>query len=158
MKTRLRVSEATWLRTVEIYAPFAQAGVEGGCFWYGDRASGLVAVIGVPSQINRPRNFEISSDALAQLSLGVPESMSVLAQLHAHPGTRVRQSWWDDRVVVSRKIISIVLPSYGRIPVSLDACGVHQFVAGRWRCIARPDRAEIFGWVDGDAARVVDQR
>ena len=101
----IRLSETTWIRTVEIFGVFARRGVEGGCLWYGDRQMGVVEIIGVPRQINRERNFEIRSDALAELNLRVPDEVSVLAQLHAHPGRRVRQSRWDDQMIVSRNII-----------------------------------------------------
>lgn len=154
----VRLSETTWVRTVEIFGAFARRGVEGGCLWYGNRQIGIVEIIGVPRQINRERNFEIQSDALAELNQRVPDELSVLAQLHAHPGRRVRQSGWDDRMIVSRRIISIVLPHYGRTPVDLGVCGIHRVTDGRWRCLAEAARAESIVWIKTPAARLIDLR
>jgi hypothetical protein len=154
----VRLSESTWIRTVEIFGVFARRGVEGGCLWYGDRQMGVVEIIGVPRQINRKRNFEIQSDALAELNLRVPDEVSVLAQLHAHPGRRVRQSRWDNQMIVSRNIISIVLPHYGRDPVDLGECGIHRVIDGRWRCLDAAQRAESIVWGDTPTAGVTDLR
>lgn len=154
----VRLSENTWVRTVEIFGVFARRAVEGGCLWYGNRQTGVVEIIGVPRQINRERNFEIQSDALAELNQGIHDRLSVLAQLHAHPGRHVRQSRWDDQMIVSRKIISIVLPHYGRAPVDLADCGIHCAIDGRWRCLAAAQRAESVMWVETPVAGVTDLR
>lgn len=133
----ITVSATGWARTLEVFEPFSEREVEGGCLWYGRRDIGSVELIGVPRQVNQPRYFEIPSDALAELNLAMPPELSVLAQLHAHPGRTVRQSPWDDICIVSRRVVSVVLPGYGRGPVSLESCGIHRVIDGRWTLLRR---------------------
>jgi hypothetical protein len=138
----LNIPAAAWRETLAAVAPYAERRLEGGCLWYGDPDSLelTVSLVGVPTQINRARNFEIPAGALAALNNAVPASHVVLAQLHTHPGAITKQSPWDDRMLVSRKIISIVLPHYGRSPCELATCGLHVFIAGRWRLLQDEDR------------------
>lgn len=139
----IRGSEAQWERTLDVFEPFVARGVEGGCLWYGRRETGSVELIGIPRQHNHQRNFEIPAEALADLNLMVPAGLSVLAQLHAHPGRTVRQSPWDDMVIVSRRVTSIVLPFYGCRPIELHDCGIHQVVDGRWVLLDRRSAVQV---------------
>jgi len=138
----LEVPLAFWEATLGIFEGFAHREVEGGCLWYGARAPGRtrVALIGVPRQLNHRQNFEIPPDALAQLNQAVPDGLEVVGQLHGHPGDDVRHSWWDDDLVVSRRIASVVLPRWGAAPVVMDEVGVHAFEGGTWERLDR-DRA-----------------
>jgi proteasome lid subunit RPN8/RPN11 len=131
----LAVPAAAWSATLEALARYKKGRVEGGCLWYGDSAGvePRVSIVGVPTQINRPRNFEIPAGALEALNRSVPEGHVVMAQVHTHPGSGTKQSPWDDRMIVSRKIISVVLPRYGRPPCDLGDCGLHVYVDDRWR-------------------------
>lgn len=98
-----------------------------------DSAS-FATTVGIPAQINRPLNFEIPSEALAKLvsSLPTPDVVAV-AQIHTHPGDDTSHSPWDDELVVSRKICSIVLPNYGLAPCPLESASVHEFDENGWR-------------------------
>ena len=155
----LLVSQAGWARTIEVFGPFVKRAVEGGCLWYGRREIGSVELIGVPRQVNHPRNFEIPADALADLSLAVSAELSVLAQLHAHPGRAVRQSPWDDQVIVSRRVISIVLPDYGRGPVDLHDCGIHRVIERQWTLLGREAAEQTVGLMpDSEPVAVLDLR
>lgn len=131
----LEVPEAVWQSTQAIFEGFARREVEGGCLWYGARKTDLtrVELVGVPRQLNRRQNFEIPPDALAELNAAVPEAYEVVGQVHGHPGDDVRHSWWDDDLVVSRRIVSLVLPAWGAGPVAMDDVGVHVFQDGAWR-------------------------
>jgi hypothetical protein len=131
------VTPALWASTLEVFAPFASRRVEGGCFWYADAdPSGdhrPVAAIGVPKQDNFPRNFRISADSLADLNEAAPEGAAVVAQLHSHPEQWVGQSNWDDELIVSRRILSVVLPHYAGGEPLIKDCGLHVFEGGEWR-------------------------
>ena len=156
---RLEVSRSQWERTLDVFEPYVRRGVEGGCLWYGRRDSGSVELIGVPRQRNRERDFEIPAEALADLNLAVPAGLSVIAQLHAHPGRTVRQSPWDDLVIVSRRITSIVLPFYGRRPVEPRTCGIHQVIDGRWTLLdVRSATQAIDVRASGRPAEILDLR
>jgi hypothetical protein len=131
----LEVPEAIWLATQGIFEGFARGEVEGGCLWYGrpvpERTR--VELVGVPRQLNRRQNFEIPPDALAELNAAVPEDYEVVGQVHGHPGDDVHHSWWDDDLVVSRRIVSLVLPAWGARPLAIGKVGVHLFQDGAWR-------------------------
>jgi proteasome lid subunit RPN8/RPN11 len=61
--------------------------------------------------------------------------MSILAQLHSHPGAWTRHSEGDDSMVFMpfEGMLSIVAPWYGRFGLRpLDSLGVHQYQEGSW--------------------------
>ena len=131
----LLVTGSVWRATRELFSKYATKRVEAGCFWYGQRAEGsaVAVLLGVPRQLNRPRNFEIRADDLARLTETVSKlDLVAVAQLHSHPGLNVAHSPWDDSLVVSKRVYSLVLPNYGRDPIPLRAVGVHRFEEERW--------------------------
>lgn len=138
----LTVIPSVWEATLDALAPYHARQVEGGCLWYGRRdAEGTRAVlVGIPKQVNRPRNFEIPANALAELNARVPEDLVVVAQVHSHPGQCTRHSPWDDGLVVSRKIFSLVVPRYAARPCELASAGVHSFDGMCWVKLA-PEEA-----------------
>ena len=157
-RPRILLPADGWPATLEIMDEFAAAEVEGGCFWYGSRtpAGGAVRLIGVPAQVNRRRNFSIPGGALAALNAGVPDEFEVLVQLHGHPGRDTAMSVWDEELVVSRRIVSIVLPNWGARPVSLDQLGIHVFENGFWTPLSVADTADVLVGHDGEASGPVD--
>ena len=139
---RLYVTEAVWKMTLLALAPYAEASVEAGCLWYGFRlnAQTVATLVGVPRQSNRRQNFAIAPDDLAVLSNAVARHGVVcVGQVHTHPGTDVSHSGWDDQQVVSIKILSLVLPNYGRGTLSPHDSGVHRCVDGVWRRMTRSE-------------------
>ncbi len=131
----LLIPEVIWQTTLEVFADYATAGVEAGCFWYGirDDEKAVVALLGVPRQRNYPQHFEIDGDDLAALTEAACASgLVVVAQLHSHPGNDVNQSPWDDLRVVSQNVFSLVLPNYGEGGCHLRDIGVHRFQQDAW--------------------------
>jgi hypothetical protein len=122
---RLLIPETVWRATTGLLTPYAVAQVEACVYWYGTRSeeAAVVSVVGVPRQLNRPRNFDVHSEDLAALIRRLPDPLVAVAALHTHPGIDAR--------AVSHKILSLVLPFYGRDPQLADA-GVHQSVDERW--------------------------
>ena len=140
----LSVSSGLWEATIRLLQPYAMREVESGCFWYGNRTetAGFALLVGIPFQINHRRNFEIPSEALATLVRSLPSpDLVVVAQIHTHPGEDTEHSPWDDDLMVSRKIYSLVLPRYGRLPCPIEAARVHRFVEGRWLTVDPADPA-----------------
>lgn len=136
----LLLPDTIWPRTLELLAGYRRARVEGGCLWYGRRngATATAMLIGVPKQINRMRNFEIPSDALAELNAEIPDQLVVVAQLHLHPGSDTRHSTWDDHLVVSQRVFSLVLPNYGAPPCDLGHAGIHAHDGRAWKRLPGP--------------------
>ena len=132
--TRLEVDPQVWEQTVKMLQQYTAARVEAGCLWYGSRDAdrAFATLLGVPKQINRPLNFEIPADALAEINLLVPSDVVVVAQIHSHPGSDSTQSCWDDRMIVSRRAVSIVIPNYGALPCDLALAGVHIHDGRHW--------------------------
>jgi hypothetical protein len=133
---------AIWNTTVALLEPYARAQVECGLYWYGLRNddAALVSLVGIPSQINRPRSFEVADDDLAGLTRAVPEPLVAVAAVHTHPGADTSHSKHDDRRAVSRKILSLVLPFYGR-GARLEHAAVHEYREGGWRRLT-PEEAQ----------------
>jgi hypothetical protein len=140
----LCVTTRLWELTLDLMVPYAERGVEAGCFWYGARASHIdvALVVGISRQINRPRNFEIPSDALAEMIAALPSAgLVAVAQIHTHPGSNTKHSPWDDDLVVSRKLYSLVLPAYGRRPCPMNTVAVHEFSNDRWQRLKSDEAA-----------------
>jgi len=115
---------------------YARKRVEAGCFWYGIRHddSSIAASIGIPRQQNRRANFHVDGDDLATLvTAACAPGLVTVAQLHLHPNDDVNHSPWDDRQIVSRKILSIVIPNYGAQTFNVGTLGVHIFEHNHWR-------------------------
>jgi hypothetical protein len=95
------------------------------------------------------------------LNLRIPDGLVVVAQLHLHPGNDTRHSPWDDQLVVSKRIFSLVLPNYGAPPCSLAAAGIHAHDGGGWVCLPTPAgmrRVRFSTNMFMHAATVVDTR
>jgi hypothetical protein len=139
----LIISGEAWRATTSLLAPYADAQIEAGLYWYGIRSSeaAIVSVVGIPHQTNREGNFEVTDLDLAELVLAIPDELVVVAQIHTHPGSDTQHSSWDDELAVSQKIMSLVFPKYGRNP-KLEDVGVHEYVDGRWWHLPPRDVAE----------------
>jgi hypothetical protein len=141
----LWVLRGLWETTIGLIQPYATRGVESGCFWYGTRteSAAFAVTVGIPFQVNRRRNFEIPSEAMAALVGRLPSSdLVAVAQIHTHPGEDTAHSPWDDDLVVSRKIYSLVLPRYGKLPCPTDTARIHRFAEGRWLALDPADATE----------------
>lgn len=136
MTIKLLVPETLWRDTSTLMRQYARKRVEAGCFWYGIRHddSSIAATIGIPRQKNRSGNFHVDADDLATLvTAACAPGLVTVAQLHLHPDDDVDHSSWDNGQIVSRKILSIVIPNYGARPFSLGTLGVHIFEHDQWR-------------------------
>lgn len=139
---KLLVPEFIWEATLDIFEPYSKAGLEAGCIWYGIRSddSSLTTMIGVPSQENHPRYFNIDSDSLAELTEAISMfNLVAVAQVHIHPGRDVEHSPWDDQMIISKRIHSLVIPHYGKRPCNISDVGVHRFLNNKWNIFSLTD-------------------
>jgi hypothetical protein len=134
---------------------------ESGLFWYGLRdtdGNGEVKYVVAPRQRMSWGNYFVSAEALAEAVDRLAEGWKPLAQIHSHPGGRIEHSNYDDRMVSSRKALSLVFPSYGhfrgRFPTGI---GVHEWQNEYWYLLDTADatRRVIIGTGD---AKVEDLR
>jgi len=112
---------------------------ESGLLWYGPRdaaGNGRVAFVVAPRQRMTWGNYTIPADALAEVVHGLPDDWKPLAQVHSHPGRRVEHSSYDDRMVSSRRVVSLVFPYYGRsnqpFPIGV---GIHEWQNDYWHLL-----------------------
>jgi len=134
---------------------------ESGVMWYGTKdasGDGTVRYVVAPRQQMRWGNYHVSAEALAEVVHRLPEGLKPLAQAHSHPGEWVEHSTYDDAMVSSNRILSLVLPSYGRkTRIFLHGVGVHEWQNGYWHRLD-PDLAKKrIVPVDGEV-RVEDLR
>src|SRR5205085_7741637 len=98
--------------------------------------NGRVTYIAAPRQHMAPRNYHVPSDALSELVRGLAENWVPLAQVHSHPGVNVEHSNYDDRMLSTRKALSLVFPFYGhpddRFPRGI---GIHEFQIDYWHLL-----------------------
>ncbi|MBA2719041.1 MAG: hypothetical protein H0U52_07360 [Chloroflexi bacterium] len=161
---RIAIGPDVWPSTLDVFARFAATRMEGGCFWYGVRSvrpeePSQVATVGIPKQVNRPRNFSIPADALADLNAAIRDDHEVLAQLHGHPSWDVAMSEWDEDLAVSRRIVSLVLPFWGSLDrLALEQIGIHVFGDGGWRRLGPVEASDLFVDRAGPPITLVDHR
>lgn len=112
---------------------------ESGVLWYGLRdntGNGTVAYVVAPRQRMTWGNYSISAEALAEVVHRLPDDWKPLAQVHSHPGRIVEHSSYDDRMVSSRRVLSLVFPCYGRgIKAFPLGVGVHECQNGYWHLL-----------------------
>ena len=120
---------------------------EGIVFWLGRRAGedALVVSAYVPrsnhgSQFVHADEVEVGRMSRYARSL----RLTLVAQVHSHPGDDTRHSDGDDRLIVMphEGMFSLVVGQYGQGSISpKDGCGVHQFQDNRW--VHVPDADDV---------------
>lgn len=134
---------------------------ESGLFWYGPRdadGGGTVAYVVAPRQRMTWGNYSVSTDALTEVVQALPDGFKPLAQIHSHPGARVEHSRYDDRMVSSKRALSVVFPHYGRTrSIFPDGVGVHEWQADYWHLLDGWSAAQRVVIVGG-TVRVEDRR
>jgi len=134
---------------------------ESGLFWYGPRdeaGNGTVAYVIAPRQRMFWGNYHVSAQHLAEIVHHLRDDWKPLVQVHSHPGVRVEHSNYDDSMVSSRRILSVVFPSYGRGSESFpDGIGVHEWQNDYWHLLDPASVRRRIILTDG-AAQVEDLR
>jgi Prokaryotic homologs of the JAB domain len=127
---------------------------ECGVFWYGPKdniGNGYVAYVAAPKQRMTWGNYHVSTDALNEVVQHLSDDWKPVAQIHSHPGARVEHSNYDDRMMSSRKALSLVFPFYGR-PVAAfpQSIGVHEFQIDYWHLLGAEAAARRVALCEGD--------
>jgi len=131
--------------TISILRHYRQ--LEAACFWYGVRdgaENGFVKAVIAPFQINRRGNYHIPSASITAVSAATrPAGLVCLAQVHSHPGSLVEHSSYDDENVSSQRILSVVIPTYGRWHGRWPkGVGVHECQNSYWHQLSDIDAAQ----------------
>lgn len=96
---------------------------------------GVATTLVIPRATLRPRNYEISADAMAEAGKHLhPNGLKRLLQVHTHGNDWIDHSDTDDDLAFTRRegAISIVLPFHARRrPTPLDG-GVHRRGTDGW--------------------------
>jgi Prokaryotic homologs of the JAB domain len=112
---------------------------ESGVFWYGPRdplGNGTVSYVVAPEQRMSWGNYHVLPQALAAVVHRLGDGWKPLAQIHSHPGRRVEHSDYDDRMMSSRKALSLVFPSHGVWSGSFPrGVGVHEYQGDYWHLL-----------------------
>lgn len=115
-------------------------------FWYGHRTElgdGEVAAIFAPQQRMTWGNYDVSAAAMSHMLGHVKDDWRPLAQIHSHPGKMVEHSSYDDQMVSSRRILSIVFPFYGRWNgLWPNHIGVHEWQENYWHLLSDVDASK----------------
>ncbi|WP_156936441.1 Mov34/MPN/PAD-1 family protein [Mesorhizobium sp. LNJC394B00] len=127
-------------------------------FWYGERDgdTALVRSVRAPTQRSMPGNYHVEPDAISEMVRDLPEGWKPLAQIHSHPGMGTEHSRYDDRMISSRRILSIVFPIYG-VPAAPwpQGIGVHEWQNDYWHMLSP---GQVHGRLEVIAAPAVDRR
>lgn len=115
-------------------------------------AHGVVTTLVIPRATLRPRNYEISADAMAEAGKHLhPNGLMRLLQVHTHGNDWVDHSDTDDELAFTRRegAVSIVLPYHAhRRPTPLDG-GVHRRGTEGWTRVYGADAAGLVRLVTG---------
>lgn len=113
---------------------------ESGVFWYGTREEGGISRVRLavaPRQTMAKFNYHVDAEAVAEIVRNLSPAWRPLAQVHSRPGKLVEHSRYDDRMIMSKRVLSLVFPRYGNaapaaFPVGV---GVHEYQNGYWHLL-----------------------
>lgn len=112
---------------------------ESAVFWYGTKdASGnaTVTYVVAPQQISRPRNYQVPAASVSAMVGRLQPGWKPIAQIHSHPGDNVEHSNYDDRMAISTKALSLVVPRYGQWSGTFpERIGVHEWQNSYWHLL-----------------------
>jgi hypothetical protein len=130
-------------------------------FWYGTRdiqGHGNVEYVVAPQQRMTWGNYSVAPEALAAIVDRLADGWKPLAQVHSHPGTSVEHSNYDDKMVSSKKALSLVFPKYGLWRGTFpEGVGVHEWQNEYWHLLSPNDAKRRVVVVDG-AVKIEDLR
>ena len=131
-------------------------------FWYGDRASdgGQVQAVLAPRQHMERTWYDVRPQAMSEMAEVLRDTdWRPLAQIHSHPGPWVEHSLYDDRMVSTKRALSLVIPNYGRWrgpwPIGM---AVHEYAGGYWHMLTDTVAARRVRLEPACALRIQDLR
>ena len=112
-------------------------GHEGIALWAGYQAGSatVFTTVIVPRAEHSFGSVFVSAEALGEASRQArSQGVSILAQVHSHPGFDTRHSDGDDELILLpfEGMLSLVAPNFGRNLRALEKMSVHQLQEGVW--------------------------
>lgn len=146
------------------FAGPAAARKEAGALLYGLRAPGsgsadVVHALVIPAQDGHRGHYRIPRESIAAASAATRGlGLVTLGQVHSHPGQDVEHSWYDDRLAISARAVSFVLPRYGREPCDwLAYAGIHDYQDDWWHLLTAEQAAARVSFT-GTRLQIIDLR
>ncbi|WOS66962.1 MULTISPECIES: Mov34/MPN/PAD-1 family protein [Sinorhizobium] len=126
-------------------------------FWYGDRDDvSVVRSVRAPVQQSFRGNYHVEPEAMSQMVHNLDANWRPLAQVHSHPGLNTEHSRYDDKMMSSRKVLSIVFPLYGvQAAPWPSGLGIHEWQIDYWHMLTP---AEVDGRLALHQASALDVR
>lgn len=117
-----------------------RAGRKEACvFWFGEKngEASVVKSVRAPEQRCMPGNYHVEVEWMSNMVRNMPAGWRPLAQIHSHPGVNTEHSRYDDKMISSRKILSLVFPTYG-VPSAPwpRGVGIHEWQSDYWHMLA----------------------
>jgi proteasome lid subunit RPN8/RPN11 len=112
-------------------------GHEGLVYWAGRETDGGVSFLSVviPESDHGPQHVMVPGPEVSRASKRMREyNLSLLAQVHSHPGDDARHSDGDDELVLMPfdGMLSVVAPNFGRGVECLRDLTFHQYQGEKW--------------------------
>lgn len=118
-------------------------GRESAVFWYGEKdatGNATVAYVVAPQQLSHPRNYHVPASSVSEMVRRLKPSWKPIAQIHSHPGDNVEHSRYDDRMAISTKVLSLVVPRYGYWTGAFpERIGIHEWQNNHWYLLTEAD-------------------
>ena len=131
-------------RSATVLRQYGELEHEGLVFWLGVRSDETTYYISVAAPVtdHGPGFVFFGARAFGDVARAArAHGLSVLAQLHSHPGDDARHSDGDDNLIPLpfEGMLSLIAPRYGADFDRVDDLVVHQFQDGRWVHIPHSD-------------------
>lgn len=157
----LTVPTQTLVRTAAVLR--AAGAVESACLWLGsldENGHGVVKALVVPLQVNRPRNYSVSGNAMLKVAeFARARAWTVVGAIHSHPGMGVEHSTYDDEMTPSRRAVSIVMPRYGHWSGPWPhGLGVHEYFEKYWHLLSDEHARQRVALSDAPEVQTFDLR
>lgn len=154
----ITIPDSLWNEMLDVFEQIPR-GVERVAYFDGIRytgadgaSHGVTTTLVVPHATLRPRNYDISAEAMAEAGAHLhPNGLSRLLQVHTHGNDWVDHSRTDDTLAFTRRTgaVSIVLPHHAHHrPIPLEG-GVHVRRRDGWQRAHGDDAAALVRLVPG---------
>ncbi|HWV46959.1 MAG TPA: hypothetical protein VN039_13220 [Nitrospira sp.] len=128
--------------------------LESAVFWYGTKdaaGNATVSYVVAPQQLSRPRNYHVPAASVGDMVRRLKPGWKPIAQIHSHPGDAVEHSNYDDRMAISTRALSLVVPRYGHWSGTFpERIGVHEWQNNYWYLLTMAHARSRIRLVNGE--------
>lgn len=136
-------------KTFSFLQKYGHQRLESHALWVGKEEKDTFQITDVwyPDQESTSINYEVSEDEEFKINVRLyNENMTIIAQIHTHPGDAFHSSLDDEGSALSLPgSLSVVIPDFGFIEsTNIDYWEVFQYINEKWKHISKKEVKKTF--------------